>query len=113
LREPAGAGLAALALAGAVVSSVIGVPARRLSRAVERRADDFALELTGDPHAFIEFEQKIAETNLADPQPPRWRSLLFATHPPAVERIGVALAWAAGARPTPPRRLTRCRPRRP
>ncbi len=102
------ANLPALALAAGVVSGTLGVITRQLSRAVERRADAFALELTGDPDAFISFERRITGQNLADPDPPRWLRLAFGTHPPIVERIGIATAYAAGERPTPPRR-----PRRP
>ncbi|MGD0196770.1 MAG: M48 family metalloprotease [Solirubrobacteraceae bacterium] len=91
-----------VALAAGIVATLLGPIARRLSRAIERRADSFALELTDDPNAFIAFEQQVTRTNLADPDPPRWRSLLLATHPPAVERIGLAAAYAAGARTTAP-----------
>ena len=96
-----GADLPALALASGLVGIAVGPASRMLSRAVERRADSFSLELTSDPEAFIGFEQEITRTNLADPAPPRWRTALLATHPPAVERIGIAAAYAAGARATP------------
>ena len=106
-------GLPALALAGAFVSSAVGIVARRLSRAVERRADSFALALTDAPEAFVSFERRITRQNLADPDPPRWLTRLLATHPPIVERIGIADAYAAGERPTPrpgrPRLLLRTR----
>jgi STE24 endopeptidase len=96
--DEADATLPGLALAGALAASLTGLIARQLSRSVERRADAFALELTGDPDTFISFEQQITRRNLADPQPPRWHSLLLATHPPALERIGAAAAFkAAGA----------------
>jgi STE24 endopeptidase len=101
-------GLPALALAGGAVSAPLGVVARQLSRAVERRADAFSLELTGDATAFIDFERRVTRQNLADPDPPGWLWRLLGTHPPIVERIGIASAYAAGARPTAPRR-----PRRP
>ena len=104
-------GLAALALAGAVVSGVLGVVTRQLSRALERRADSFALELTGEADAFVSFEQRITRQNLADPDPPRWLSALLGTHPPIVERIGIAAAYRAGARPTPPGRRRSLRTR--
>jgi STE24 endopeptidase len=93
-------GLPALALAGGAVSAAIGIVARQLSRAVERRADAFSLELTDDPDAFVAFERRITRQNLADPDPPRLLSRVLATHPPIVERIGIASAYAAGARPT-------------
>jgi len=91
--------LPALALAGAIVATFVGPFASRLSRSVERRADGLALELTDDAEALIAFEQQITGSNLADPDPPRWRSLLFASHPPAVERIGAAVAYAAARQP--------------
>jgi STE24 endopeptidase len=91
--------LPALVLGGAIVATVVGPPASSLSRSLERRADASALELTDDAEALIAFEQQITQSNLADPDPPRWRSVLFATHPPAVERIGAAVAYAAGRRP--------------
>jgi STE24 endopeptidase len=103
-------GLASLALASGAVSAPLAVVARQLSRAVERRADAFALELTGDPQAFIAFERRITRQNLADPDPPGWLWRLLGTHPPIVERIGIASAFADGARPT--RRRRRRRPRR-
>ncbi|MGH2851279.1 MAG: M48 family metalloprotease [Solirubrobacteraceae bacterium] len=93
-------GLPALALAGGVVSSAIGVIARQLSRAIERRADAFSLSLTDAPDAFVSFERRITRQNLADPDPPRWLTRLIGTHPSIVERIGIADAYAAGARPT-------------
>jgi STE24 endopeptidase len=96
--------LPALALGGGAVGGLLAIVARQLSRAIERRADSFALELTGDPESFVSFEQRIAAANLADPDPPRWRALLFGTHPSMVERIGIAQAYKAGARATPRRR---------
>lgn len=102
-------GLPALALAGGVVSGALGVVARQLSRAIERRADAFSLELTGEADAFVSFEQRITRQNLADPDPPRWLSALLGTHPPIVERIGIAAAYQSGERATPP---PRPRPRR-
>lgn len=87
--------LPALALAAAVVSAPLGLIGNRLSRALERRADQFALELAGAPEAFISFERAIALQNVADLDPPRWVSRLLATHPPTLERIGAAEAFAA------------------
>ncbi len=67
-----------------------------LSRAVEARADAFALELTEDPDAMIRVERRLATQNLADPNPPRWRTLLLATHPATITRIGYAVSWQRG-----------------
>src|SRR5437588_4050065 len=88
------AALPALALAATLVAAPIGLIGNRLSRAVERRADGYALELTGAPDAFVSFERQIALQNIADLDPPRWVSAL-ATHPPTAERIALALSYAA------------------
>ena len=90
--------LPVLALAAALVSGPIGLIGNRLSRAVERRADQFSLELAGAPEAFVSFERAIALQNLADLKPPRWVSRLLSTHPPTDERIGAAVAFATRAR---------------
>jgi STE24 endopeptidase len=87
--------LPVLALSAALVSGPIGLIGNRLSRAVERRADQFALELAGAPEAFATFERTIALQNVADLEPPRWVSRLLATHPPTAERIGAAVAFSA------------------
>ncbi|HWH13043.1 MAG TPA: M48 family metallopeptidase [Solirubrobacteraceae bacterium] len=89
--------LPALALALGIVGGSVGIVSNQLSRAVERRADGFALELTDAPAAFASFERRIVLANLGDPDPPRWFNVLLATHPPAVERIAIARAHAAGS----------------
>jgi STE24 endopeptidase len=85
--------LPALALAAALVAAPLGPISSRLSRAVERRADQFSLELAGAPDAFISFERGIALQNVAELEPPRLTRLM-ASHPPTVERIGAAVAFA-------------------
>jgi STE24 endopeptidase len=90
---PAAVPIYMLALTAATI--VLGVPGNQLSRQIEREADDFALELTEDPQALIEVQQRLARTNLSDPDPPEWFSALFATHPSTVERIGAGLAFEA------------------
>ena len=85
--------LPALALAAALVGAPVGLIGNRLSRAVERRADAYSLELSDAPDAFVSFERAIAVQNLADLRPPRWVTQLLATHPPTAERIGAALAF--------------------
>src|SRR3954453_2392851 len=93
LGEPAA--LPALALAAGIVSAVIGPPSNLLSRRVEARADRFALDLTGDPDAFIALSRALAVTNLADPTTPRIFQLIWGTHPTTLQRIGAALQWAS------------------
>jgi STE24 endopeptidase len=90
--------LPALALAATLVSLPIGVIGNGLSRAIERRADTYALQLSGAPEAFVSFERTIALQNVADLAPPRWVTALLSTHPPTAERIGAAVAFAEHGR---------------
>jgi len=92
-RRGAAGALPALALAAALVAAPTGVIAGRLSRAIERRADTVALELTEAPDAFITFHRRIALQNVADLDPPRLVSSLLASHPPTAERIGAAVGF--------------------
>ncbi len=96
--DPDIATLAALALSLGIVGAPLGVGAGLLSRTVERRADVFSLRLTDAPEAFIAFERKIVSQNLADPDPPRWLVALGSSHPPALQRVGVARAYERMAR---------------
>jgi STE24 endopeptidase len=95
--------LPALVLATSLVSAPLGPIGARLSRAMERRADDFSLRLAGAPDAFISFERRASLQNVSDLEP-RWLSRQLASHPPATERIGAALAYAerAGETVSPP-----------
>ncbi len=90
--------LPALTLAAGLVSAPLGPIGARLSRAMERRADEFSLQLAGAPEAFISFERRVALQNLADLEP-RWLARQLASHPPTDERIGAALAVARDAAP--------------
>jgi len=94
--SPGPALLPALALAGGIVSSGTALAGNRMSRGVERRADAEALRLAGGPDAFVDFHRRIALQNVADVDPPRWLVAAAATHPTTAERIGIALAYAAG-----------------
>ena len=95
-------GLAALALAFALISAPVGMLAGRLSRAVERRADAESLELSGDPQAFISFQRAVVLQNLGDVDPPRWVRALLASHPHTLERIGAAVAFGRGSEASGP-----------
>jgi STE24 endopeptidase len=102
-RESA-AQLPALALAAVLVAAPLGLIGNGLSRAIERRADAFSLELSQAPEAFISFERSIALQNVADLDPPRWVRTVIATHPATTERIGFAVTFLnqAGAQAPAP-----------
>jgi STE24 endopeptidase len=85
--------LPALALSATVLATTITTISNQYSRAIEARADAFALQSTGEAKPFISFERGIALRNLSDPDPPDWLTFLVATHPPAIERIGLGVAY--------------------
>jgi STE24 endopeptidase len=91
--------LPAYLLALALASTVIGVAGNQLSREVEARADAFAVELTEDPTTMIDLQLRLAEANIADPAPPGIVTFLLRTHPPTVERIGIARAYEQQRQP--------------
>ena len=88
------AALPGVLLAVAIVAPAITVVSNQLSRAVEQRADAYALELTGEPKTQIAFQRRIAIKNVSNPDPPGWVTFLLGTHPPTIERIGQAEAAA-------------------
>ena len=92
-RERPAAALPAVALSLAIVVPVLTAISNGLSRDVERRADAYALELTREPGAMIEFQRRIALSNISDPEPPALATWLLGTHPPTLERIGAAVAF--------------------
>ncbi len=97
-RDMAGtpAMLPALALGLTIMGTTITTISNQYSRAIESRADAFALQSTGEPEPFISFERRITLRNLSDPDPPGWITFLTATHPPAIERIGLGVAYERG-----------------
>lgn len=69
----------------------IGLPLQnRLSRHFEWEADRFAVGMSTAPGAFAGALRRLAQLNLADPDPPRWITWLFYDHPPITERIRAA-----------------------
>ena len=93
LAEPAAVPLAFLLV---LVLSALTLPLQNaVSRRYEAEADWLALEATRDPAAAIELDRRLVLTNLGDPDPPRWLTFWLGTHPPPVERIAMAKAWAA------------------
>jgi STE24 endopeptidase len=88
------AAVPAVALAIALVVPAITFISNGLSRAVEARADRYAMELTRDPDDLVSFQRRLTVQNVSDPDPPGWVHALLGTHPTAVERIGQALAFS-------------------
>ena len=84
-----------LLLLGAGGFPLLCLPAvNALSRAHELKADRFALDLTGNPLAFVSAMRRLAALNLSEEEPPPLVKWLYCSHPPVKERIGAAHQWA-------------------
>jgi len=91
--DPAGMPLLLLIV---MAGSFAALPAANaLSRAHERAADRFALDLTRNPDAFVSAMRRLAARNLSEEYPPAWAAIFFETHPPFTDRIAAARRWAA------------------
>jgi len=65
------------------------------TRLVESQADRFALELTGDPDAFVNSMARLTGQNLSDASPPRWVEILLDDHPSYRQRVAMAQKYKA------------------
>ncbi|HQA69851.1 MAG TPA: M48 family metallopeptidase, partial [Aggregatilineales bacterium] len=81
------AGLPVFALAVGVVGLIAMPLGNAFSRWRERRADAFALRVTGMPQAFAAAMTRLANQNLSEVAPEPWVVVLFYSHPPLAERI--------------------------
>ena len=87
------AGLPILVLAGGAVSLLLLPVVNAVSRAHERRADRYALDMTSNADAFISAMKRLGTQNLAEERPSRLVELLFHSHPPIASRLEAARAW--------------------
>lgn len=85
----------------AMLYSVVAIPAgNAFGRHLERQADQFSLEITGDNHAAAMAFVKLQNRNLAIPRPGRFYTLMRASHPSLAERIEYANRYRRRARVT-------------
>jgi STE24 endopeptidase len=66
------------------------------SRWREKRADEYALEVTRKPQAFASAMTRLANQNLAEVDPEPWVELLLYSHPALNKRIAMAENYPAG-----------------
>jgi STE24 endopeptidase len=96
LRSPSDPAGIPLLLLLSVLGTWAALPVENLvSRHFERQADAAALELADRPRAFIAAEKRLVRDNLGNVAPNSFSVWLFASHPPAVERIQMAEEWRA------------------
>lgn len=87
-----------MALAAGGLGFLIGPAQAAFSRAIERRTDRYALDLTGDGETYASAMSRLAAQALADPDPPAPVVFFLYSHPPIAERIRVARAFARDRR---------------
>jgi STE24 endopeptidase len=92
------AGVPSLLLTAGVLSLVLVPAVNAWSRGMERAADTFAWEVTGNAAAFASAMQRLGVQNLAEERPSRLVRWLFYTHPPFAERIAAAREWEEKSR---------------
>lgn len=77
-----------LLAAFALTMGIVLLPAENtLSRSFERRADDWAISLTGDADTGVRAFRRLAFANIADLEPPTVAVWALFSHPPIPERI--------------------------
>jgi STE24 endopeptidase len=85
LDDAAAFPLVAMAMGG---MAMLAMPlANAYSRWREGMADQFSLEMTGKPWAFISSMTKLANQNLSEAEPEPWAELLLYSHPAVGKRI--------------------------
>lgn len=85
----------ALLLALVAIVGLLSSPLQNMvSRRMEARADQHALELTKDPSSFVDMQTHLAATNMSDVNPPDALQWLFGTHPTTAERIAMGEEFA-------------------
>jgi len=93
------AALPLLLLVGGGLSVLVMPLFNAFSRAHERRADRYALDLTRNAPAFVSAMKRLGVQNLAEERPSPIVELLFHSHPSISARVAAAHEWAARARP--------------
>jgi STE24 endopeptidase len=93
------ADLAAFPLLGLALGAygLITMPLENaFSRWREALADEYALQSTGNPAAFIGAMEKLTDQNLAELEPERWVEWLLYDHPPIGQRLRRGAEYGAG-----------------
>jgi Zn-dependent protease with chaperone function len=90
-------------LAGVAILFALTPLTNVVSRRYEAEADWVGLQTARDPTAAKGFFVALSAAGLRSPDPPRWSVIVFGTHPPLIDRIAMAEAWARSRRAAAPR----------
>lgn len=89
------AGAPLLVLVFAILGLLLLPATNAFVRAMERRADDYSFETLGTAEPLMAGLRRLAEKNLAEVQPPRWKEWLLYSHPSIATRLRRGEAWQA------------------
>ncbi len=85
-------------LACALTMATLLLPVENLiSRRIESEADRVGLRATHDPAGMEALNRRLALVDLSNPAPPSWAVWLLFDHPPVMERIAAARAYASSS----------------
>lgn len=88
------AGLPLLVVVAGLMQMFVAPVGNWWSRRLEARADEYALELTSKPAAFVRAMRRLADQNLLDLEPSRLVEVALYAHPPVGRRIAAARQFA-------------------
>jgi STE24 endopeptidase len=94
-------GLARFSFTTQLLAALVGPLLAAGSRAIERRADRFALTATGHPEWGVAAFERLRDQNLAEDEQPRWAELLISSHPSLRSRIAILRAATQEAPSSP------------
>ncbi|MGH9475263.1 MAG: M48 family metalloprotease [Terriglobales bacterium] len=94
------AGAPLLVLVFAILSLVLLPLSNAFVRSMERRADDYSFETLATAEPLMAGLRRLAEKNLAEVEPPRWKEWLLYSHPSIATRPRRGEAWQAARKVT-------------
>jgi Zn-dependent protease with chaperone function len=86
-------GLPLLALVFSLLSLVLLPASNGFTRRMERRADDYSFAALGTAGPLIAGLEKLAQKNLAEREPARWKEFLLYSHPSIATRVRRGREW--------------------
>jgi STE24 endopeptidase len=89
------AGLPLIVLVFSLLGLVLMPASNAFVRAMERRADDYSFATLGTAEPLMAALESLAEKNLAEVNPPRWKEFLLYSHPSIATRLRRGRAWQA------------------
>lgn len=87
------AGLPLVVLVFTVLGLLLMPASNGFVRAMERRADDYSFATLGTAEPLMAGLRRLAEKNLAEVEPPRWKEWLLYSHPSIGTRLRRGRAW--------------------